>query len=140
MKLKSFTPEACLHIHHDKLLEWSTEPLSVRRKYIRENKPKDERSTRLRWMTVVKGPLPPRIAKARAAYDKAWAAYDKAGAAYTKAEAAYETAGAAYTKAKAAYEKAIERDMPALLRLHAKEHPGCPWDEEQQTLFPKAAR
>ena len=67
-------------------------------------------------------------AKARAAYTKAWAAYTKAWAAYTKVRAAYDKAGAACDKTGAA-------NMPAILKLHAAECPGCPWDGE--TIFPK---
>jgi len=82
--------------------------------------------------------------KARDAYDKA--AYGKAGTAYEEAWAAHEkawaaaahekawAAWAAHEKAWAAYEKAIEDNLPALLELHKKECPDCPW--QNNTIFP----
>jgi tetratricopeptide (TPR) repeat protein len=66
--------------------------------------------------------------KAWAAFDKAWATYDKTWATYEKAWATYEKARAAYDKAGAAYYKAIQDNMPAILKLHAKECPNCTWD------------
>jgi tetratricopeptide (TPR) repeat protein len=110
----------CWHIHDEILLEWNTAPIANRRKYIREEKPEEERALRLRLLKPVKGRLPEPVArawvaydkardacdKARAARDKAWAAYDKAWAAYDKARDACDKARAAYDKAWAARDKA----------------------------------
>jgi tetratricopeptide (TPR) repeat protein len=143
------------HIHHDQLVEPLTEPISKRRAYIKEYKPKHERPTRLRLLKVVRGKLPQPVLTAGAAYDKAWAAYDKAWAAYHKAWAAYDKAraaydkawaacdkagtacdkaGAAYDKALAACDKAGAAYAPAIEALHAQECPNCPWDG--RTIFP----
>ena len=136
------------HLHHEGLLEWLTEPLINRVKYVQQKKPTPEIETRLRWMTPVLGTLPAPIAKAwaaynkaSAAYDKAWAAYDKARAAYDKARAAYDKTRAAYDKARAAYDKAwVAYDkaraayLPTIEDLHTIEHPGCPWNG--RTIFP----
>ena len=115
------------HCHHEVLVEPLTEPFSVRVKYIKENKPEHEQEIRLRLFKKVKGKLPSAVVKAWVAYDKAWVAYDKASAAYDKA-------GAAYVKARAAFVKALADNMPAILELHAKECPNCPWDGK--TIFP----
>lgn len=122
------------HIHHEILLEWNTEPIANRRRYIRKYKPAAEVPIRLRWLTPVKGELPATLVKARAAEAKARAAYAKALAAYNKARPACDKAGAAYDKAWAAYAKARAAARPAIEALHAKEHPGCPWDG--RTLLP----
>ena len=104
------------HVPHEVLCEPLTEPLANRIAYIKANKPKNEIETRLRWLTPVRGKVP-------TALDKAVAAYDKAGAAYVKAQAAHDKAWAAA--------------LPALERLHAKEHGSeCPWDGEQ-LVFPR---
>jgi len=118
------------HVHHEVLCEPLTEPLANRIAYIKANKPKNEIETRLRWLTPVRGKVP-------TALDKAVAAYDKAGAAYVKAQAAHDKAWAAYLKAQAAHDKAWAAALPALERLHAKEHGSeCPWDGEQ-LVFPR---
>ena len=144
------------HVHHNVLAEVATEPIRNRRKYIREHKPANEIELRLKLLKRVRGKLPisytragAAYAKAGAAYAKAWAAYIATGAAYAKARAAYTKAWAAYTKAWAAYtkvraaydkagaacDKTGAANMPAILKLHAAECPGCPWDGE--TIFPK---
>ena len=79
------------HVHHEVLCEVLTEPLEVRAKYIRKDKPKEEQSVRLRLLKVVRGPLPSGLrkimaesaklraesAKLRDAGAKLWAEGDK---------------------------------------------------------------
>ena len=94
------------HVHHDILVEPLTEPIETRRAYIRANKPEQEIATRLRLLKAVKGRLPAKLVEAMKAYDEARKAYDEA----------------------------LEASMPAIIKLHAKECPNCPWDGE--TIFP----
>src|SRR3989304_8217871 len=65
------------HCHHNRLMEPLTEPISVRRKFIRENKPKEEVPLRLRLLKEVKGKLPREVIRTGEAYFKAWEAYNK---------------------------------------------------------------
>src|ERR1039458_2273611 len=46
------------HIHHETLYEWITEPIRARINYIKENKPKDEITLRLKLMKPVLGDIP----------------------------------------------------------------------------------
>lgn len=106
------------HIHHDKLLEWSSN-IEERIEYIKKNKPANEQELRLRLLKPVVGKLPKEVVVAEAAYYEAEVAYDKAVVAWDKAWAAYD-------KAKAAYRAEIEA-------LHARECPNCPWNGK--TIF-----
>jgi hypothetical protein len=132
---RGFVGDLYWHVHHERLAEFLTEPIANRIRYIKSAKPKGEVATRLKWMTPVLDPPAPLMkawvayAKAQAAYNKAWATYDKARVVYDKTQAVYDKADAAYNKALAAYNKAW-----VLKRLHAAEHPGCPWDGK--TIFP----
>lgn|SRR4030067_3253183 len=51
------------HIHHLKLVEYYYGFIKGRRKYIKENKPKDEKALRLRLLKRVKGKLSKRLLK-----------------------------------------------------------------------------
>ena len=95
------------HIHHTTLMEPLTEPIKNRIAFIKSDKPKHERKTRLRLMKPVKGKLPVKLIEARDAHYEARDAYDKARDAY----------------------------KPQVEKLHAKECPNCPWDGT--TIFPK---
>src|SRR3990167_2808764 len=97
-----------LHVHHNRLMEPLTEPISVRRKYIMENKPKEEVPLRLKLLKEVKGKLPREFLRTWEACDKAREDYDKAGEDYDKAEKASVKAWEAYDKAWEAYDKAWE--------------------------------
>jgi len=110
------------HVHHDILVEPLTEPIKVRREFIRSSKPPHEVATRLRLLKAVKGRLPAKLVEAMKAYDEAWKAYVKAWKAYDEALTAYD--------------EAWKAAMPAILKLHAKECPNCPWDGE--TIFSEA--
>ena len=112
------------HVHHDRLMEPLTEPISVRRKYIKENKPKEEVPLRLKLLKEVKGKLPREVVKA-------WEAYGKAREAYVKAWEAYDNA-------RKAYDKAYRKHYKEIQALHKKECvKDCTWSEEQKTIFPK---
>jgi len=141
-------PKPFWHIHHEVLLEWSDD-IQERIDYIKAHKPPHEVETRLRLLKPVQGALPPKLVKAKAAYDKARDAfvkasvayakardaYDKARDAYDKAKAAYAKARDAYDKAKAAYNKAYDECLPQIEALHALECPDCPWNGT--TIFPE---
>ena len=138
------------HVHHDILLEYCYD-YNKRVQFIKENKPKNEAELRLQLFKKVKGKLPVAVVKAGDAYDKAraacnkaWAAYNKARTAYDKARAACNKAWAAYNKARtvcdkawAVYVKALKDNILAIEKLHCKECPGCTWDGT--TIFSKGA-
>jgi len=109
--------QAYWHIHHAKLLGFSHN-IQERIDYIRARKSANEIETRLRWLTPVSGELPSALQKADAAWQTA---------AWMKVYAAWPTAHVAEEKAYAA-------SLPDLEKLHAVEHPGCPWNGS--TLFP----
>jgi len=150
------------HSGHSHLVTFLTaKEAAARRKFIREQKPENERELRLRLMKRVKGELPLAVAKAKAAWDKAnaawnkanvernkamaaWnkanvernkavAAWNKAYVAWDKAYVAWDKAYAALAKAYVAWDKAVADNMPALEVLHAKECKNCPWGGE--TIF-----
>ena len=140
--------EFCWHCSHDVLLE-PVYDFAGRLRYIEENKPEGEQELRKRLFKEVKGKLPDEVIKAgkayieareaydeaREAYVKAWYAYVKAGKAYVKARYAYDKAGKARGEAADAYVKAVEDNMAEILKLHAEECAGCPWDGK--TIFPE---
>ena len=130
------------HIHHKLILEFAAEPIENRIEYIREGKPKSEIALRLKLLKPVRGKLPGDVHKAgtvldkaRADVNKATADVDKAWTVLDKARVAYDKAREAYNKAEAAYDKAIADNLPAIMALHDKECPNCPWDGE--TIFPE---
>jgi hypothetical protein len=105
------------HIHHDVLCESLREPIEARIAYIKENKPQDERETRLRLLKPVLGALPTPVLEAYAARKKADAAWEKAYWAWRKADAHHKG---------------------EIEALHAQECPNCPWDGA--TIFPGGER
>ena len=104
------------HVHHDKLIDPLTHPISVRRKYIKENKPKEEIPLRLKLLKVVKGKLPKEYVEAGKTYDKARKTCDEAWKVYDEAEKTCDEARKTYKK--------------EILALHKKECPHCPWNGE----------
>ena|SRR3990167_2334025 len=106
------------HIHHNKLCELLIEPLKERIAFIKKDKPKEEVSLRLKLLKPVKGKLPKGLVGAGKAYHKAWDAYVKAGEIYNK------------TLKSLSIKRSFEK-------LHKIEHPNCPWDSDQSTIFPK---
>ena len=155
----------CWHIHHDVLLEISTESLAERAAFIREHKPPEEVARRLRAMRPVVGVLPEPVVDAARAYTAAWKAHAEAVKAYTEARKAradawkpYAEAWKVYGKAVKTYDEArnahdeawkawadarmayiamIKAHHSELEALHAAECPDCPWDGK--TLFPSSA-
>jgi len=136
------------HMGHDGpwLLLKTAKEIRERRAYIRTHKPEHERALRLRRLKVVKVSLPPRLVKARAAWNKADAARDKADAAWNKAGAAWNKAldawykahdawykaHAARDQARAAWNKAI--NSPEGVKFHAQVC-GCAWTPEQPDIL-----
>lgn len=161
MTTETIPPCLCWHVHHNTLAEWCYD-YQGRVNYINDQKLEQERPTRLRLFQPVKGPIPPALREAAAAWreaaaarreaDAAWreatAAWREADAAWNKADAALREAYAARSKADAArskayaalweadaaLSKACDKHMPELLALHALECVDCPWDG--QTIFP----
>jgi len=117
MKLKYFW-----HIHHNNLCEPLIEPLENRIRYIKQEKPEDERELRLRLLKPVKGKLPMAWVKADQARVKACQVWDKV------CQAWFETCHA--------LAKAYQACLPQLKKLHKKEC-GCGYDFERQTIFSK---
>ena len=123
------------HCHHDVLYEFVFD-YNDRVKFIKKNKPENERALRLKLFKLIpEDRLPAALLQAREAYDKAREAYDKAWEAYDKAREAYDKAWEAYNKAWEAYDKAREAHIPFLEQLHAELCPDCPWDG--RTIFSK---
>ena len=112
------------HIHHEQLVEQTTEPIEHRIRFIIDNKPQHEVALRLRLMRPVKDAAA--IASARKAYDAATASARKADAATASARKAY---AAAIASARKAYDAAIAS-------AHLIECPNCTWDGK--TIFPEA--
>lgn len=102
------------HIHDRELVEVLLEPIEVRRRYIRQEKPKQERELRLRLLREVQGQLPAAVIAAGEAYYRAWEVY---------------------LRARKAYDRALADNREAIEALHAQECPGCPWDGH--TIFPE---
>ena len=125
------------HVHHDKLIDPLTHPISVRRKYIKENKPKEEIPLRLKLLKVVKGKLPKEYVEAGKTYDKAWKTYDKAWKIYVEAEKTRDEARKTcdeawkvYDEAEKTCDEARKTYKKEILALHKKECPHCPWNGE----------
>ena len=135
------------HVHHEILVEWCHD-YDERAKYIREDKPIQERELRLRLFQPVKGSLPQEVieagqahGQALQAYDQAWQAYDQAWQAYDQARQAYDQArqargqaGQAYGQARQAYYQALTNNKSEIEKLHKAECPNCPWNGH--TIFP----
>src|SRR3989337_3040932 len=136
------------HIHHEVLLEWSDD-IQERIDYIKAHKPPHEVVSALGLLKPFQGALPPKLVKAKAAYDKARDAFVKASVAYAKARDAYDKARDAFVKASVAYappreaydtardayNKAYDECLPQIEALHALECPDCPWNGT--TIFPE---
>lgn len=122
------------HIHHSNYkLEVLTEPIEVRKEYIRNCKPSCEVDTRLRLLKVVQGTPPQMLVEAHDTLTEARKAYDKA---YDKAYKVFGKACDTLTKACKAYDKVYRACSKEIDALHKLECPDCPWDEKQKTIFP----
>jgi len=137
------------HCHHNVLYEYVYD-YDERLKYIRTQKPPEERKLRERLFQMIPDDRVPRqlleageaymeawkaSSKARDTYDKAreacdkeWKDYDEAWKAYDEAREAYGKARKAYDEAREAYEKAREDSRLEMAALHAELCPNCPWD------------
>ena len=116
------------HLHHNSLIDFLTEPIENRIKYIKENKPKAEIELRLKLLKPIKGKLPEE-------YIKAWQKFYEAKQKYDEAKLKYQEAGQKHEEAwKKYYEKVGQTCKPQILALHKKECPNCPWTGK--TIFP----
>jgi len=129
-----------MHVHHEgPVIEFLTDPISVRRKYIREDKPEHERKLRLRALKEVKSPLPKRLVAAWERYCRASKPYERALKAYhggAYVPEARERAWEAHGRAWETYARALKAAHPALQKIHKKEcalGPDCPG----YLVFPK---
>jgi len=91
-------------------------------RFIKQNKPIEERELRLRLFQLIPEDKLPRGTKA---YDKAGKAYYKAREAYDKAEEACDKAREDCNKA---WETYFRANKEALEKLHSELCPNCPWD------------
>ena len=150
---RSTVGRAAWHVHHDRLVEFLTEPIETRKTYIRREKPKNEQALRLRLLRVVKGRLPVAVAQAWQAYEQAWQVAEQAWQAYDQARQVAEQAWQAYDQARQVAEQAWQAYGQArqvadqarqaaliahqveILTLHAKECKNCPWNG--RTIFSK---
>ena len=89
------------HVHHEALLEVLTEPIEVRRAYIRTSKPAAEVPERLLRLQVVRGPVPDGIVKASAVIVRAYSAWSRAKADWFGAYAVWGEANTAWGEANA---------------------------------------
>ena len=101
-----------IHLHHDMLVEWC-EDYKERKKYIIENKGKNEIKTRLRLFKLLPKKAVSEIPIAYRAACKAWLEADKAwldaDKAYQEAYEAWLDAGSAYQEAGNAYHRAADK-------------------------------
>jgi len=121
------------HVHHDILFEFCHD-YDERIRFIKQDKPIEERELRLRLFQLIPEDKLPRGTKA---YDKAREAYYKAEEACDKAREDCNKAGKAHYKAREAYDKAGEAHYKAgasaLEKLHQELCPNCPFDNK--TIF-----
>lgn len=99
------------HYWHRTLLAIGRSPITYRREEIRESKPQHERKTRLRLLKYVRGRLPKdvlQVLQAQAGF----------GVNTDRGISRLPTAS-----------------RKAIIRLHKKECPDCPWDG--RTIFPE---
>lgn len=134
------------HVRHNVLVErcWS---YKARANYIREVKPLEEQTLRLRLFKPVRGPLPEPIVRSRVVYEKAWNAYYEASVVCDKAKVEHsketeslhleetcEEKRAVYVEARDTYDSVLEEHHAEMEALHREECPDCPWDGK--TIFP----
>jgi len=129
-----FVPDFYWHVHHDTLVEWCFD-YKGRVRYIRTEKPKDERKLRLRLFQPVKDSFPEELVKVGQAYDVAWRAL-RAFCGPRRVLRSLDDPGLTLGKARQAYRKALIKHKDTLEALHAKECPNCPWNKH--TIFSTA--
>ena len=138
--MSRFKPRMYWHIHHEALVELSSEPIKHRIDYIKKCKPEYERELRLRLLKPVRGKLPYAVAKALKVFKRAAAFYRKANKAYEKnwidhhLNKKYNEAWASQSRALNAFGKTLVDHREEIEVLHARECPDCPWDG--YTIFP----
>jgi hypothetical protein len=115
-----FTPKPYWLIHHDTLLEVSTESIQRRRRYVREFKYFEEVPTRLKWMRPVQRVdlLPKEVRRAIGIYTRE-----------------VRSLGVVTPLSIRILERAVRRNWKRVVARHRKECPGCPFDYRKKTLF-----
>src|SRR3990167_5353018 len=120
------------HVHHDMLFESLTEEYEVRLRYIREEKPENERSLRERLFKVIPGKeLPTDLKKLCAKGERLWTKGQKLYAEgrklwaegqklWTKGKKLYDEGQKLWDEGKKLYAKEMQD-------LHIKLCPDCPW-------------
>jgi hypothetical protein len=116
----------CWLLHHQTLIEVTTEPMAGRIRFVKESKSSEEIPIRLKWMRPVWGKLPVsvvdagrRLVAVQKSLDKNWT----------------PRASNSLRAASMAWSRAVKRCQKSIEKLHALECPGCPWNGE--TLFPR---
>lgn len=115
------------HVHHGVLMEVLTDPIAVRRKYIRDCKPVSEQELRLQLLKPVKGKLPTVLVDAAEALRKARLAIGR--------RFDYKQ-DHALTAARKDMSVARRKTVVAVDKLHKQECPDCPWDAQRRSIFP----
>ena len=116
------------HVHHTILFEFCIN-LKERQDYIKANKPRRQIPIRLHLLKIIpQRYLPEQLIEAGDAYNEAWEVYNEA-------EKARNEAWKAFYKAEKAYYEAKKACKPAMIELHDKLCPDCPWDGN--TIFPE---
>ena len=137
------------HVHHNKLVEYCYD-YKKRVAYIKNNKPPNEVSLRLKLFKPVKGKLPAKFTEAckacdevnkvygeaRKAYHVACKAYCEAYNAYCETRKACDEANKAYCEAYNACNEACKAYELDLIKLHAKEG-GCKEWNGEEVIFLK---
>ena len=124
-----FVPEPYWHLHHDTLLEMTTEPVENRIAYIKENKPEGERALRLKLLRPVKGELPAAVVEAGRIAGEAYGAFQGSPSASYKPGTRAHAYGNHY--------EVCFMHAEEIAALHAAEcEPDCPWDGV--TIFPRS--
>ena len=127
-------PRLVWHYHHRILVELTDEPIRRRNAFIECAKPQEERAERHRRLRCVRGPVPTFIVKAIEALRVAEKVIEKMPD--NTLEVTWRQAINRLTHERLALTRALRKK--AMLRLHAKECPDCPWDGH--TIFPRKAR
>ena len=126
------------HVHHDKL--WECMDIEQERiDYIKKYKPPGEIDLRLKLMKPIRGKLPRKLMAAGTELDAAWAKWEAAWAEWDAVRAKLDAARAERDAALAKWGAVLTSSdvVKYMEKLHKKECPNCPWDEKEETIFPK---
>jgi hypothetical protein len=115
-------------------------PMSVRVKFILKHKQSDEHEIRLERMKPVRGKLPPSVVEAGKHCWESYEAREKAWADYRGHPEdvcrVYGQARTVWVAARNGFADAVEANLEEIKRLHDEECECCPYDWDENTLFP----